>query len=142
MDIRIASPPPQPFTRRPRDPSGIRQVQWHATRGATSMDRQVSATESGFASPAHDRGGWGGSADFGVGPDPRVAGPRGGGEVWRLVAVSAARREDAFAAALRTVDRVKETVPVLKKEYGPDGATWQEGVEPKPSFRATATSES
>lgn len=63
------------------------------------------------------------------------------GEVSLLVAVSAAHREDAFAAALRTVDRVKETVPVWKKEYGPDGATWQEGVEPKPAFRAAAASE-
>ena len=74
MDIRVASPPPQPFTRRPRDPSGIRQIQWHATRGATSMDRQVSATESWFASPANNRGGWGGSADFVVGPDYREGG--------------------------------------------------------------------
>lgn len=74
MDIRLASPPPQPFTRRPRDPEGIRQIQWHATRGATSMDRQVSATESWFASPANNRGGWGGSADYVVGPDYRVGG--------------------------------------------------------------------
>ncbi len=74
MDIRIALPPPQPFTRRPRDPSGIRQIQWHATRGATSMQRQVSATESWFASPANNRGGWGGSADFVVGPDHREGG--------------------------------------------------------------------
>jgi len=54
------------------------------------------------------------------------------GEVSLLVVVSAAHREDAFAAALRTVDRIKETVPVWKKEYGPDGAVWQEGVEPRP----------
>lgn len=74
MDIRLASPPPQPFTRRPRDPAGIRQIQWHATRGAISMDRQVSATESWFASPANNRGGWGGSADFVVGPDHRQGG--------------------------------------------------------------------
>jgi hypothetical protein len=73
VDIRLASPP-RSFTRRPRDASGIRQIQWHATRGATSMDRQVSATESWFASPANNRGGWGGSADFVVGPDHRVGG--------------------------------------------------------------------
>lgn len=54
------------------------------------------------------------------------------GETSLLVAVSAAHRQDAFEAALRTVDRVKETVPVWKKEWGPDGAQWQEGVQPKP----------
>lgn len=71
--IRDASPPPQPFTRRPRPggPASIVQIQWHATRGATSMDRQVQATESWFASPANNRGGWGGSAEFVVGPDHR-----------------------------------------------------------------------
>jgi molybdopterin synthase catalytic subunit/molybdopterin converting factor small subunit len=55
------------------------------------------------------------------------------GETSLLVAVSAAHRRDAFEAALRAVDRIKETVPVWKKEYGPDGAHWQEGVEPRPS---------
>ena len=55
------------------------------------------------------------------------------GEVSLLVAVSGAHRQDAFEAALRTVDRIKETVPVWKKEYGPDGATWQEGIAPIPN---------
>ena len=59
-------------------------------------------------------------------------GPMGIGDVSLLVAVSAAHRKDAFDAALRAVDRIKETVPVWKKEYGPDGATWQEGVTPVP----------
>lgn len=54
------------------------------------------------------------------------------GETSLLVAVSAAHRQDAFEAALRAVDRVKETVPVWKKEWGPDGAHWQEGVRPTP----------
>lgn len=54
------------------------------------------------------------------------------GETSLLVAVSAAHRRDAFEAALRVVDRVKETVPVWKKEWGPDGSHWQEGVEPTP----------
>ncbi len=52
------------------------------------------------------------------------------GDISLLVAVSAAHRRDAFDAALRAVDRIKETVPVWKKEYGPGGATWQEGVLP------------
>jgi molybdopterin synthase catalytic subunit len=55
------------------------------------------------------------------------------GDVSLLVAVSAAHRRDAFEAALRAVDRIKETVPVWKKEYGPEGAVWQEGVEPAPA---------
>jgi len=60
------------------------------------------------------------------------------GEASLLVAVSAAHRRDAFEAALRAVDRIKETVPVWKKEYGPEGAVWQEGVEPAPAPAAPA----
>lgn len=59
-------------------------------------------------------------------------GPLEVGGVSLLVAVSAAHRHDAFDASLRAVDRVKETVPVWKKEWGPDGSHWQEGVRPKP----------
>ena len=55
------------------------------------------------------------------------------GDVSLLVAVSAAHRGDAFAAALRAVDRIKETVPVWKREHGTDGSTWQEGVSPRPA---------
>jgi molybdopterin synthase catalytic subunit len=62
------------------------------------------------------------------------------GEVSLLVAVSAAHRRDAFEAALRAVDRIKQTVPVWKKEYGPDGAMWQEGVEPSPVASEAPTS--
>ncbi len=62
-------------------------------------------------------------------------GPLEVGETSLVVAVSAAHRGDAFAAALRTVDRIKETVPVWKKEYGPGGSRWQEGVQPKPLRR-------
>lgn len=54
------------------------------------------------------------------------------GDVSLLVAVSAAHRGDAFEAALRTVDRIKETVPVWKREHGVDGSMWQEGVSPRP----------
>jgi molybdopterin synthase catalytic subunit/molybdopterin converting factor small subunit len=62
-------------------------------------------------------------------------GPLEVGDISLVVAVSAAHRQDAFEAALRTVDRIKETVPVWKKEYGPDGSHWQEGVRPKPVRR-------
>lgn len=58
------------------------------------------------------------------------------GETSLVVAVSAAHRRDAFEAGLRAVDRVKETVPVWKKEWGPDGAEWQEGIEPRPIAEA------
>lgn len=60
-------------------------------------------------------------------------GALGIGDVSLLVAVSAAHREQAFEAALRAVDRIKETVPVWKREFGPDGTSWQEGVAPRPS---------
>lgn len=54
------------------------------------------------------------------------------GETSLLVAVSAEHRAQAFEAALAAVDRVKESVPVWKREYSPDGVTWQEGVPPRP----------
>lgn len=54
------------------------------------------------------------------------------GEASLLVAVSAEHRAEAFAAALRVVDRVKESVPVWKKEFTPDGAVWQEGRPARP----------
>ncbi len=54
------------------------------------------------------------------------------GEVSLLVAVSAEHRAEAFAAALRVVDRVKESVPVWKREFTPDGAVWQEGLPARP----------
>ncbi|MCC6236195.1 MAG: molybdenum cofactor biosynthesis protein MoaE [Dehalococcoidia bacterium] len=54
------------------------------------------------------------------------------GETSLLVAVSAEHRRDAFEAALAAVDRVKESVPVWKREFSPDGVTWQEGIPPRP----------
>ena len=49
-----------------------------------------------------------------------------------IAAVSAAHREEAFRAAARLVDRVKETAPIWKREWGPNGAAWQDGVAPQP----------
>ena len=60
-------------------------------------------------------------------------GALGVGDVSLVVAVSAAHRADAFAAALRAVDRIKETAPIWKREYGPGGASWQEGAAPRPA---------
>lgn len=49
------------------------------------------------------------------------------GEVSLLVAVSAAHRKECFDACHWAVDRIKEVVPVWKKEFGPDGSFWVEG---------------
>ena len=54
------------------------------------------------------------------------------GDISLLVAVSAVHRAQAFEAANLAVNRVKETVPIWKKEYGQNGAIWQEGVTPRP----------
>jgi len=73
--IRPAAPAAAAFTRRgrPGGASNIHQIQIHATRGPVPMDRQVMATENWF-SQQPDRGGWGASADFVVGPDERAGG--------------------------------------------------------------------
>jgi hypothetical protein len=73
--IRQANPAPAAFTRRgrPGGASNIHQIQIHATRGATTLDKQVQATENWFSSQP-DKGGWGSSADFVVGPDSRESG--------------------------------------------------------------------
>ena len=55
------------------------------------------------------------------------------GDISLLVAVSAEHRAEAFAAALRAVDRVKESVPVWKKEFTPEGTVWQEGLPARPA---------
>ncbi len=54
------------------------------------------------------------------------------GETSLLVAVSSPHRKDAFEACHWAVDRIKEVVPVWKKEHWAGGAAWVEGhtVEP------------
>lgn len=49
------------------------------------------------------------------------------GEASLLVAVSSPHRRQAFESCHWAVDRIKEIVPVWKKEYGPDGSFWLEG---------------
>ncbi len=39
-----------------------------------------------------------------------------------IVAASAPHRAEAFEACRRAIDRIKETVPIWKKEWGPDGS--------------------
>jgi molybdopterin converting factor subunit 1 len=50
------------------------------------------------------------------------------GDVAVVIAVSTAHRaEGCFEACRYAIDRLKEIVPVWKKEVGPDGAEWVEG---------------
>ena len=46
------------------------------------------------------------------------------GEIAVLIAVSAAHRAAAFEACAFCMDRLKETVPIWKKEVFEDGAVW------------------
>lgn len=63
-------------------------------------------------------------------PGSRIAavhriGSLGVGDVAVCVAASAAHRDEAFAACRKAIDRIKETVPLWKKEWGRDGdAHW------------------
>ncbi len=50
------------------------------------------------------------------------------GETSLLVAVSAPHRRDAFEACHYTVDRIKEIVPIWKKEVFEGGEVWVEGT--------------
>ncbi len=52
------------------------------------------------------------------------------GEVAVVVAVAAPHREEAFAACRAGIERIKTTVPIWKKEFGPDGESWVEGYSP------------
>jgi molybdopterin synthase catalytic subunit len=49
------------------------------------------------------------------------------GETCLVVAVSAPHRKDAFAACHYAIDRLKETVPIWKKEVWEGGEAWVEG---------------
>ena len=46
------------------------------------------------------------------------------GDVAIVIAVSSPHRAVAFAACQQTIDRIKEVVPIWKKEVGPDGKEW------------------
>ena len=46
------------------------------------------------------------------------------GEVSLVVAVASPHRQEAFQACLYTVDRIKENVPIWKKEVYEDGEEW------------------
>jgi molybdopterin synthase catalytic subunit len=53
------------------------------------------------------------------------------GEASVAVVASAPHREEAFRACRAAIDRIKQTVPIWKKEIRPDGA--EEWVVPGPS---------
>jgi molybdopterin synthase catalytic subunit len=58
------------------------------------------------------------------------------GEASVVVSVSCAHRAEAIAACKWGIDRLKETVPIWKKEHAADGTYWIEGNEPKEAPRA------
>jgi molybdopterin synthase catalytic subunit len=53
------------------------------------------------------------------------------GQVSVVVCVSAPHREEAIAACKWGIDRLKESVPIWKKEHAADGTFWIEGAEAK-----------
>ena len=55
------------------------------------------------------------------------------GEASLLVAVASPHRGPAFEGVLSFIDTLKKRVPIWKKEYGPDGSHWVEGVLPEQS---------
>ncbi len=46
------------------------------------------------------------------------------GETSIAIACASSHRADAFEACRKIIDRVKDTVPIWKKEFGPDGSHW------------------
>ena len=48
------------------------------------------------------------------------------GEISVVIAVASPHRAEAFEACSYAIDRLKESVPIWKKEVGPDGHYWTE----------------
>ncbi len=58
------------------------------------------------------------------------------GQASLVVAASSKHRKDAFSACEFSINRIKEIVPIWKKEYYEDGEVWvgsQTGVEFSPA---------
>ena len=55
------------------------------------------------------------------------------GEPSVVIAVAAAHRREALAACAHAIDRLKQEVPIWKKEHYADGAAWIEGPGARPS---------
>jgi molybdopterin synthase catalytic subunit len=60
------------------------------------------------------------------------------GDVAVIIAVSAPHRQEAFEASRYAIDRMKEIVPVWKKETWKNGEGWLEGQTARPSSDDTA----
>jgi molybdopterin synthase catalytic subunit len=48
-----------------------------------------------------------------------------------LIVVSAGHRQEAFAGCEYILERIKQTVPIWKKEVRKDGSIWVEGEHPQ-----------
>ena len=46
------------------------------------------------------------------------------GDIAVAIAAAAPHRAEAFAACRQLIDRLKDRVPIWKKEFGPDGSEW------------------
>ncbi|MHB0971352.1 MAG: molybdenum cofactor biosynthesis protein MoaE [Thermoanaerobaculia bacterium] len=62
-------------------------------------------------------------------PDVKIAllhrlGQLGVGDASIVIACASPHRAEAFAASRAAIDRIKETVPIWKRERGPDGEEW------------------
>ena len=57
------------------------------------------------------------------------------GETSVIVAASAPHRAEAFAAGRYAIDRLKEIVPIWKKEFFAEGESWPPGSIPEPTAR-------
>ncbi len=55
------------------------------------------------------------------------------GEASVVIAVSCPHRAEAFEACKWAIDRLKESVPIWKKEHAADGTFWIEGEHAKPA---------
>jgi MoaE-MoaD fusion protein len=64
------------------------------------------------------------------------------GETSVLIAVAAAHRGPAFDACRWTIDTLKKTVPIWKKEYFEDGAVWADGEAFPEEIRRPGTQQS
>jgi molybdopterin synthase catalytic subunit len=46
------------------------------------------------------------------------------GEASIVIAAASPHRDEAFSACREVIERVKKTVPIWKREKGPDGEEW------------------
>jgi molybdopterin synthase catalytic subunit len=58
------------------------------------------------------------------------------GEASIVIAAASAHRADAFAACRYTIERVKQIVPIWKREYFNGGDVWLEGARADPDDQA------